>query len=93
VAIGRRWKSGISTPGEFYAGRIGGNQEVVRVASFGWLKTIAAAAEGATSGDPQGWVDVYFCCRGRQLGADAESAFTDSSNRVSRGRSAPRNAK
>jgi hypothetical protein len=60
VAIGQRWKPGISTPGEFYARRIGGNQEVGRVASFGWLKTIALLRKVRHRGIHKvGWVFTF----------------------------------
>src|ERR1039457_6135774 len=52
-----------------------------------------ADAEGATSGGPPGRVGVYFCGRGLQPGADAESAIADSSVRVSRGRCVSKIAK
>jgi hypothetical protein len=61
--------------------------------SFGWLKTNRADAEGVASGDPQGRVGVYLRGRGLQPDADAESTVAGSSNRVSRGRSAPKSTK
>jgi hypothetical protein len=52
-----------------------------------------ADAEGATPGHSEGRVGVYFCGRGLQPGADAESAVAGSSVRVSRGRGVSKIAK